>query len=152
MFSLPIPIIPANGHHWFYLFITVGPTSDSAWFHNINLLEFNTFIMWILMLRMKIEITSALFKTCNFESQGLLLTWRPLSGRDIGTDNRPWVFTLLHGSTQIWDKYLAFPIDLSHPPYHIEVNEFYSLWIVFWNDSRRFGFSTRSLGHMMFSF
>ena len=34
---------------------------------------------------------------------------------------------------------------------HIEVNEFNSLWIVFRNDARRFGFSTRSLGHVMFS-
>ena len=32
---------------------------------------------------------------------------------------------------------------------HIEVNEFDSLWIVFWNDSGRFGFSTRSLAHVM---
>ena len=29
---------------------------------------------------------------------------------------------------------------------------FNSLWIVFWNYSRRFGFSSRSLGHVMFSF
>ena len=28
---------------------------------------------------------------------------------------------------------------------------FYSLWIMFWNESQRFGFSTRSLGHVMFS-
>ena len=34
----------------------------------------------------------------------------------------------------------------------IEVNEFNSLRIVFWNDSRHFGFPTRSLGHVMFSF
>ena len=32
------------------------------------------------------------------------------------------------------------------------MNEFDSLWNVFWNDTRRFGFSTRSLGHVMFSF
>ena len=29
---------------------------------------------------------------------------------------------------------------------------FYSLWIVFFETSRRFGFSTRSVGHVMFSF
>ena len=28
----------------------------------------------------------------------------------------------------------------------------YSFWIEFWNDSRCFGFSTRSVGHVMFSF
>ena len=36
--------------------------------------------------------------------------------------------------------------------YNVYVKEFDYFWIVFWNDSRRFGVSTRSLGHMMFSF
>ena len=31
-------------------------------------------------------------------------------------------------------------------------NEFNSLWIEFWNESRRFGFLTRSLGHALNSF
>ena len=38
---------------------------------------------------------------------------------------------------------------------HIEVNERFThltLWIVFLKLSQRFGFSTRSLGHVMFSF
>ena len=51
---------------------------------------------------------------------------------------------------EIRDKFNVIRKSVIGSNIHIEVNEFDSLWIVFWNDSRSFGFSTRSLGHVMF--
>ena len=41
---------------------------------------------------------------------------------------------------------------LLDPIFILKWINFDSLWIVFWNSSWRFGFSTRSVGHVMFSF
>ena len=55
-------------------------------------------------------------------------------------------------STIAWEKQDLESTSILYEIYLIKWIHFYSLWIVFLNASQCFGFSSRSLGHVMFTF